>query len=496
MSSLSRRARRAALLHGTLAVALLVTTACRNGDAPEARRTGAPGPEPAAAPTNRIDIPPAVRANLGITFVKVEPRRIEQTLRVPGRFELEPTARREYRTMLPGQVELLVEQFDRVETGTPLYRIDSLAWRDMQQSLTEAESAIRRLTTKLDSFATLRAAHERHEESLRESVRVWTERVTQLEALRDAGGGRASEIAEARSMLASFGAELANVQEKEVELEASQLETAAELDAAKARRRYLLDAAAAILDLPVKALTEPVMEEGGERLQGDEHSERPRWSTIDRVEVRAAEPGVVEQIHLTSGGWADERSTVMSVVRPDRLRFHASGLQSDLGVLRDGLEARIVPPTPTSTGRAVPLHESMSGTLRVGLAGDAADRTIDLYVAPEQLAAWARPGVAAQLEIVTDSTATPQLAIPLAAVQRDGLTPVIFRRAPDNPDKAIRMEADLGENDGRWVALLSGVREGDEVVLDGAFQLMLATSGSMSKGGHFHPDGTFHEGDH
>ena len=57
------------------------------------------------------------------------------------------------------------------------------------------------------------------------------------------------------------------------------------------------------------------------------------------------------------------------------------------------------------------------------------------------------------------------------------------------------MEADLGKDDGRWVELLSGVGDGDEIVLDGAFQLMLSTSGSIQKGGHFHADGTFHEGE-
>ena len=36
-----------------------------------------------------------------------------------------------------------------------------------------------------------------------------------------------------------------------------------------------------------------------------------------------------------------------------------------------------------------------------------------------------------------------ELAIPLAAVVRDGVTPIIFRRDPANPDKAIRMEADV-----------------------------------------------------
>jgi hypothetical protein len=36
------------------------------------------------------------------------------------------------------------------------------------------------------------------------------------------------------------------------------------------------------------------------------------------------------------------------------------------------------------------------------------------------------------------------------------------------------------------------VKEGDEIVLGGAYQLVLATSGTAQKGGHFHADGTFH----
>ncbi len=57
------------------------------------------------------------------------------------------------------------------------------------------------------------------------------------------------------------------------------------------------------------------------------------------------------------------------------------------------------------------------------------------------------------------------------------------------------MDADLGLDDGRWVVIKSGVAEGNEIVLDGVYQLMVATSGSITKGGHFHPDGTFHDGD-
>jgi hypothetical protein len=82
---------------------------------------------------------------------------------------------------------------------------------------------------------------------------------------------------------------------------------------------------------------------------------------------------------------------------------------------------------------------------------------------------------------------------------RDGLTPVIFRRDPDDPNVAIKINADLGINDGRWVVVESGLGDGDEVVLDGAYQLMLASSannGGTTRGGHFHADGTFHAEDH
>ena len=75
---------------------------------------------------------------------------------------------------------------------------------------------------------------------------------------------------------------------------------------------------------------------------------------------------------------------------------------------------------------------------------------------------------------------------------QDGLKKIFFRRDPKDPEKVIRLEADLGINDGRWVVVKSGVREGDEVVLDGVYQLMIATSGGVEKGGHFHADGTFH----
>jgi multidrug resistance efflux pump len=472
----------------TFCMVALILIGCGSEDSGQAQQTqNATSDEKTALPSNRIAIPPMVRSNLGITFAQAERRRIENTLRAPGKFEYLPTATREYQTMLSGRIDLLVTQFEVVEIGTLLYRIDSPQWREIQQTIAEADSALVQSKTTLAKFGPLFAAHERHETSLKKSVDLWQARVNKLEKLREAGGGTMTELTAARAALATAEAELAELEETDAQLEASQAQTNVQLKAAEAQFEFSIDTAVSLLGQTRAALVAPTSQES---------NPIPLWRTIKTIEVRSLTPGVVESIDLTNGEWADKQTKVLTVVQPTRLRFHASGLQTDLGVLQDGLKARIVPATPTATGTSVPYNSTMSGILTLGLTGNPNQRTIDLYVTPEQLAPGARSGVSAQLEIITDSTALPELAIPLAAVQRDGLMPVIFRRDPNDPNVAVRIDADLGIDDGRWVAILSGLRDSDEVVLDGGFQLVLATSGSIEQGGHFHSDGTFHEEEH
>ena len=130
----------------------------------------------------------------------------------------------------------------------------------------------------------------------------------------------------------------------------------------------------------------------------------------------------------------------------------------------------------------------------IGLDADPNQRTVALFATPSDQVPWTRPGVSAFLEIPTKSTGGAVLAIPRSAVVKDGTAHVFFRRDPDNPNLAIRVEADLGVDDGRWVEIQSGVGPNDQVVLSGAYELKLATAtrGAATKGGHFHADGTFH----
>jgi len=429
-------------------------------------------------PTNRVAIPLAVRSNLGITFATVERRQLQDTLRAPGRFEYLPSAKREYQTMFSGKIDLLVDQFEKIEEGQPLFQITSPQWREMQQNIAELLSNMQKLDAKMEMYNPVFLAHEQHEYNVKVNIEMWEERIKTLKALREAGGGSLKEFTAARAAFSTAKAEFADLREEDARLEASYNETIASLRAAKIKLDFALVSASSMLGISIPT------------------DDSDWWRNISTIEITSTNAGVVETLNITDGAWADEKTNVLTVVQPDKLRFHASGLQSDLGVLRDGLQVNIVPPTPTSGGNAVNLQNTMHGTLQLGLTGDSNKRTIDLYVTPEKLSSWARPGVTAQLEIITDSTSGAELAIPLSTVQQDGLTQIIFRRNPSNPNEAIRMEADLGLDDGRWIAVLSGLKDGDEVVLDGGFQLMLATSGSIQQGGHFHADGTFHEGEH
>nr|MBA3891628.1 hypothetical protein [Gemmatimonadaceae bacterium] len=186
-------------------------------------------------------------------------------------------------------------------------------------------------------------------------------------------------------------------------------------------------------------------------------------------------------------------ANVLSTVDPSLVRFRAQALQADLPKISSAEAARIVP--PPSPG--FPIAGGVSATMTVGLEAHPAERTVTLIATPQASAEWIRPGVSAFLEIVVRGTEGPALAVPRSAIVQDGLTHVFFRRDPADPNKAIRVEADMGVSDGLWVVLNSGVMRGDEVVLSGAYELKLATqqSGAAQKGGHFHADGDFH-GDH
>jgi multidrug resistance efflux pump len=452
--------------------------------------------------SNRIAIPARVRSNLGMTFATVEARRVTATLRVPGMFELEPTARQEIHTTLSGRVELVVRQYQRVDAGTTLCWLDSPQWRETQAKLVESQQEIHLCIVREQGLSRRLLSTSAHEQKLAALVRIWAERLVELQQLIQAGSGAGSELAEARSQLATAEAGLAEVVEERSELESQLLECQANLAGYRRKMPLLfadltqqavadvqaldlaLTPAAALLGVTVAALRRNV---------GTEQAPVAWWQTLDRIEIKAPTAGVVESLAVSPGAWVEPSALLLTLVDPHAVRFRAIALQSDLALLTAGLPVSVVPPR----GGVRTLAGAMPGVLELGLEADPVQRRLDLLtsIARAELLPWARPGVAAEMEIAI-AGGELALAIPLTAVVRDGLQHVFFRRDPRDPDKAIRIEADLGADDGRWVVVKSGIKGGDQVVDQGAYELVLTGAGADRQGGHFHADGTFHKGEH
>lgn len=434
-----------------------------NTDQAKAEATDAPS----GAPSNRIDVPAVVRQNLGITFAKVERRRVAATLRVPGRFELLPTSRREYRATLSGWVRLATAQFDPVQKDAVIFELDSPDWHRLRKQLHESQAAIERSGAEL-------SVAERSKVEAETALKVVEQRIAELAGAQVRRAELEGELATRRASIPRLEAE---IRVKQALLEEARHDFSLEIDAA-----------AALLGMSAKSLTENVEQGHTEGVGRKGHSVQ-RWYTISKMVSLARGAGVVESVSVSDGAWVEANAVVATVIDPTAIRFRATGLQSDLGLLRDGLTVTVVPPQ----GSGIDPADVLPGKLKVGLAGDPEQRTIDLLTTPGRLASWARPGVSALLEITADQSGSEELAIPLAAVVKDELKPIFYRRDPNNPDRVIRMEGDLGIDDGKWIVVKSGVKAGDEVVLDGAYELKLAGAGKSGGGkGHFHADGTWH----
>jgi len=409
---------------------------------------------------NRIDIPSTVRSNLGITFAKVERRQVESTIRIPGAFELQPLARREYRMTLPGQIELAVDQYQRVAPGDLLFRYRSPQWPELQHEIILSEQDI---------------------ESAQASIDVARARIDEAEHRLAIMNDRLSSLKQAQVRNADLEAQASEVQASIPRLHAELRQAETSLANAHRTREHAIHRASTVSGIAESKLIEPVEHKG---------ESQPVYRMIDSIEVRATHPGVVELLAQTDGSYADAPSLVLSTVDTTKVRFRALALQTDLARLIDAPLARIVPPNVPG----VEPGDWIEASVAIGLEAHPEQRTVTLIATTDASRPWVRPGVSAFLEVVTSSTSGPSLAIPRAAILKDGIVHVFFRRDPKDPNKAIRVEADMGVSDGRWVAINSGLAPNDEVILDGAYELKLASeqSGITQKGGHFHADGTFH----
>ncbi|MHC5021806.1 MAG: hypothetical protein ACYTGX_17190, partial [Planctomycetota bacterium] len=105
-------------------------------------------------------------------------------------------------------------------------------------------------------------------------------------------------------------------------------------------------------------------------------------------------------------------------------------------------------------------------------------------------------GLSAAAAVLIGRSEMAEVLIPAAAVTRDGLELLVFRRNPDNPNQVIRTPVTIGARTKEWIEVIAGVSAKDHLVISGVQQLKRSGAGKGKPGGHFHADGTYHDKPH
>lgn len=457
--SAAQMLRRPALL-GVLLSLTFTQPHCGGASAPPEATSAAKSDKPVI--TNRVDIPQAVRQSLGITFVSVQERVVGASRRLAGRVSTTFEGMTPYHAMVPGVVTVHVGPLDPVEPGQLLASVSSPELLEHRHALHLAGDAVGAARDALS--VELALAKE-----LSAEIAHTNKRIARLAAAGVAKAELRASAATARRRLPVSRARVAAMRRA---LLRSEHRFEAELASFAGR-----------VGLSVAAL------EARAPNSADHGDKPPRWETLDALEVRAHKAGIVSKLPVRSGGWIDVGGLVAEVTDPAALWVVGRALASDVGKLHTGQSVAVV---PSSTSEAA--SAAVSGTLLLGLNAAPENGTVPVHVRLAGTAEWLRPGVAVFADVSVGGSAKPEPAVPVASLIRDGLQTVFFRRDPADPDKVIRVEADLGTQDEQWAVVFSGVAPGDEVVVDGAYELKLASTKRPDVIGHFHADGTFHEG--
>ena len=460
----------------------------------------------AAGSAQSISIDGETTERMGIAIEPVAPELMDVGIQVTGEIEALPSHRVEVTSPLPGTaIELLVDPGDEVTQGQAVAVLSSpelaALWVDSQERRAEADA------DALAADADLRLARENYQRQLEiaeaEIAQAQTEvAVAQEQYDRDRdlvadGAIPRRQMLESQARLADARAQLANARSRRSVLDAESSVRQAEVDlpfrdlresqdllaeasAALTRaqqRRQVLEAEADIQRAQAGVQVANARIDLSDdtyltRLQQLEAQANPDGT----VTIPAPISGIVSELFVTSGESAqDAGEPLLGIV--DNRQVWASGniYEKDLervqvgqgAIVRvAGLENRLF------RGRV----DRIDPVVRDG------QRVIPVRVELDNLAGELKPGMFAELEIATDRTSAPVLAIPTRALVNANGRELVY---VENGSSFEPVDVVLGQRFGESVEVKSGLFEGDRIVTQGG---MLLWAQSLRGGGDSHDE--------
>jgi len=194
--------------------------------------------------------------------------------------------------------------------------------------------------------------------------------------------------------------------------------------------------------------------------------------------IRSPIAGTVIERSIVQGQLADPSKTLFRVGDLSTLWLHAHVFERD--AVRVKTER-----TATATFAALPGKSTEAVIKWIGREVDAASRTIDIRLDVPNGGGLLRPGMSATVSIpLGENGPDAVVTIPAAAVQRVGASWAVF--IPHGVGEFAIRPIGRGRDLAGDVEVLSGLKVGDEVVVDGAF--LLKAEADKASGGAEHED--------
>ncbi len=193
--------------------------------------------------------------------------------------------------------------------------------------------------------------------------------------------------------------------------------------------------------------------------------------------ARYASPldGVVTDRHVVPGDSVEPNAHLLEVADLREVLAVGQLFEGQIGRVALGQIVRVaVPSFPDVAFDGV--VERLSGAL------DATTRSLPVYVRVQNPRGELRPGMRAELAIVT-SASDAALAVPRSAVLGDFGALFVFREATEDGTRFERVPVVTGASDDRWVEIVEGLLPGDPVVTQGNYSLQFLPAAAAEDAG-------------
>lgn len=179
------------------------------------------------------------------------------------------------------------------------------------------------------------------------------------------------------------------------------------------------------------------------------------------LELKAPIDGVIIERKATTGELVNQATEIYTISDPAELWAIAEVKERDIAAVKVGQDAAFA-------ALAYPGEKFHGKVVLVGNQVESGSRTVEVRIAVDNADGRLKPGMFADVEIVTTILANV-LLIPDGALQTEGADQIVFVALDGNTFE--RRVVKLGwEQTGR-VQILSGVQAGENIVTDGSFIL-------------------------